>query len=86
MGLFVIQPYIFSLQIFTNSDKAHAAQVLRKLGLEECFEGVICFETLNEVEKTISNTRILCKPNLEAMEAAIQIAKIDPNKTVSLCS
>lgn len=35
------------LQIFTNADKAHAAKVLSKLGLEDCFEGVICFETLN---------------------------------------
>ncbi|RLM85578.1 uncharacterized protein C24B11.05-like [Panicum miliaceum] len=33
--------------IFTNSDKAHAARVLEKLGLEDCFEGIICFETLN---------------------------------------
>ncbi|KAL4587373.1 hypothetical protein LXL04_000242 [Taraxacum kok-saghyz] len=33
--------------IFTNADKAHAAQVLSRLCLEDCFEGVICFETLN---------------------------------------
>jgi pyrimidine and pyridine-specific 5'-nucleotidase len=35
------------LQIFTNSDKVHAEEVLLRLGLEDCFEGVICFETLN---------------------------------------
>lgn len=35
------------LQIFTNSDKAHAAKVLERLGLDDCFEGIICFETLN---------------------------------------
>ncbi|KAJ1697723.1 hypothetical protein LUZ63_006235 [Rhynchospora breviuscula] len=68
--------------IFTNADKAHAAQVLSRLGLEECFEGVICFETLNEVEDSKSDKRILCKPMLEAMEAAIRIAKIDPKKTI----
>ncbi|GAV78285.1 HAD_2 domain-containing protein [Cephalotus follicularis] len=33
--------------IFTNADKAHAARVLSRLGLEDCFEGIICFETLN---------------------------------------
>ncbi|XP_048425345.1 uncharacterized protein LOC103954336 isoform X1 [Pyrus x bretschneideri] len=33
--------------IFTNSDKAHAATVLKRLGIEDCFESVICFETLN---------------------------------------
>ncbi|XP_017624431.1 uncharacterized protein C24B11.05-like [Gossypium arboreum] len=33
--------------IFTNADKNHADIVLRRLGLEDCFEGIICFETLN---------------------------------------
>ncbi|XP_057956697.1 uncharacterized protein LOC131149918 [Malania oleifera] len=33
--------------IFSNSDEAHVAKVLRRLGLEGCFEGIICFETLN---------------------------------------
>uniref|UniRef100_J3MNB4 Uncharacterized protein n=1 Tax=Oryza brachyantha TaxID=4533 RepID=J3MNB4_ORYBR len=92
--------------IFTNSDKAHAATVLKKLGLEDCFEGIICFETLNpsspeeHVEEESDNTdggssspgsdssashhhkRILCKPSLESMEAVIEIAKLDANKTV----
>ncbi|ONI14652.1 hypothetical protein PRUPE_3G000800 [Prunus persica] len=34
-------------QIFTNVDKVHAAQVLNMLGLEDWFEGLLCFETLN---------------------------------------
>ncbi|KAK9073089.1 hypothetical protein SSX86_007411 [Deinandra increscens subsp. villosa] len=34
--------------IFTNADKIHAAKVVSKLGLEGCFEGMICFETLND--------------------------------------
>ncbi|XP_042416975.1 uncharacterized protein C24B11.05-like isoform X1 [Zingiber officinale] len=33
--------------IFTNADKIHAAKVLKRLGLEDCFQGIICFETLN---------------------------------------
>ncbi|WOL04007.1 hypothetical protein Cni_G12728 [Canna indica] len=33
--------------ILTNADQAHAAKVLSRLGLEDCCEGVICFETLN---------------------------------------
>ncbi|KAG6479643.1 hypothetical protein ZIOFF_063111 [Zingiber officinale] len=33
--------------IFTNGDQAHAAKVLKKLDLEDCFDIVICFETLN---------------------------------------
>ncbi|GKV08084.1 hypothetical protein SLEP1_g19766 [Rubroshorea leprosula] len=32
--------------IFTNADKAHAARVLSIMGLEDCFERIICFETL----------------------------------------
>ncbi|XP_020593821.1 uncharacterized protein LOC110033969 [Phalaenopsis equestris] len=37
--------------IFTNADKIHTVKVLRKLGLEDCFEGIICFETLNKNEE-----------------------------------
>jgi pyrimidine and pyridine-specific 5'-nucleotidase len=100
------------LQIFTNSDKVHAEEVLRRLGLEDCFEGVICFETLNPPavpsngqcqseedhvvlcgepssdfgdlngSDAISKSHILCKPTIESMEAAIQIANVDPQKTV----
>ncbi|KAJ6408949.1 hypothetical protein OIU84_008614 [Salix udensis] len=33
--------------IFSNADEAHVAKVLSRLGLEDCFDGVICFETLN---------------------------------------
>ncbi|XP_042432894.1 uncharacterized protein C24B11.05-like [Zingiber officinale] len=34
-------------KIFTNGDQAHAAKVLKKLYLEDCFDTIICFETLN---------------------------------------
>ncbi|KAH9626586.1 hypothetical protein KSS87_005437 [Heliosperma pusillum] len=33
--------------ILTNADKHHAAECLKRLGLEDCFEKIICFETLN---------------------------------------
>ncbi|CAN1353403.1 Uncharacterized protein C24B11.05, partial [Linum perenne] len=65
--------------IFTNADKAHVAEALKRLGLEDCFEGIICFETLNPPE---TGTRILCKPSVEAFEAAIRIADVDPSKTI----
>jgi len=70
--------------IFTNSDEAHAATVLEKMGLEGCFEGIICFETLNGPlpGSSPSDKRILCKPSLESMEAVVEIAKLDPKKTV----
>ncbi|XP_044493262.1 uncharacterized protein C24B11.05-like [Mangifera indica] len=101
--------------IFTNADQAHAVQVLSRLGLEDCFEGIICFETLNRPpteppenmdelngdallagdeqdpsldtqdmeDNSISyKPRILCKPSLESIEAAIRIANVDPKKTI----
>ncbi|CAI0470136.1 unnamed protein product [Linum tenue] len=77
--------------IFTNSDEAHTAEALKRLGLEDCFDGVICFETLNpspllaataEAKPPSSTTRILCKPSVEAIKAAIRIADVDPQKTI----
>ncbi|CAN6471756.1 unnamed protein product [Victoria cruziana] len=41
--------------IFTNADKIHAAKVLHRLGLEDCFEGIICFETLNDMNCSNEN-------------------------------
>ncbi|OAY57859.1 suppressor of disruption of TFIIS [Manihot esculenta] len=38
--------------IFSNADNAHVSKTLRKLGLEDCFERIICFETLNPNDKT----------------------------------
>ncbi|KAL1208498.1 hypothetical protein V5N11_007980 [Cardamine amara subsp. amara] len=61
----ILRNIILSLPIrkvvFTNADKAHAAKVIARLGLEDCFERIICFETLNPITKTESpvdtNTR-----------------------------
>lgn len=102
----------------------HAIKVLSRLGLEDCFEGIICFETLNPIHKNIASddeddiaflgktnastpagseifdiighfsqpnagptglpkTPILCKPSESAIEMALQIANIDPHRTVS---
>ncbi|KAF2303167.1 hypothetical protein P3X46_004883 [Hevea brasiliensis] len=112
--------------IFTNADKVHALRVLAKLGLEDCFEGIICFETLNPTHKntisddeddiefvgsavtaaakTTSNrteifdiidhfsrpnpgaelpkTPIVCKPSVTAIERALEIANINPQRTL----
>ncbi|KAK1272092.1 hypothetical protein QJS04_geneDACA021590 [Acorus gramineus] len=103
--------------IFTNADKIHAAKALSRLGLEDCFEGIICFETLNprktspafddesENEASIQNQRegifdilehfsqpnagselpktsIICKPSEFAIEKALKIANINPQRTI----
>lgn len=38
-------------QIFSNGNEAHVAKVLCRLGLEDCFDDIICFETLNPTHK-----------------------------------
>jgi putative hydrolase of the HAD superfamily len=59
----VLRSLILSLPIrkilFTNADKAHAEIVLNRLGLQGCFEMIICFETLNPTctEKGISGPK-----------------------------
>lgn len=39
-------------QIFSNANEAHVAEVLGRLGLEDCFDDVICFESLNSNSQT----------------------------------
>lgn len=113
--------------IFTNADKVHAVKALSRLGLEDCFEGIICFETLNPIHKstvsddeddiefvgssstnhTTSNcasssqifdiiehfaqtnpsavlpkTPIICKPSEIAIELALKIANLNPQRTL----
>ncbi|KAF5750932.1 hypothetical protein HS088_TW03G01272 [Tripterygium wilfordii] len=113
--------------IFTNADKVHALKCLNRLGLEDCFEGIICFETLNPTHKsTVSDdeddiafvgsraddsvannsnpkifdiighftepnpstelpkTPVICKPSEAAIERALKMANINPQRTVSL--
>ncbi|KAK8532006.1 hypothetical protein V6N13_131355 [Hibiscus sabdariffa] len=111
--------------IFTNADRVHAVKALSKLGLEDCFEGIICFETLNPTHKntvsddeddieflgsttdattdapssrqifdivdhfarpnkgaTLPKTPIVCKPQESAIERALKIAEINPQRTL----
>ncbi|ESR42353.1 hypothetical protein CICLE_v10012173mg [Citrus x clementina] len=111
--------------IFTNADKVHAVKVLSRLGLEDCFEGIICFETLNPTHKNnvsddeddiafvesaastttsangpeifdiighfaqpnpslvaLPKTPIVCKPSELAIEKALKIASINPQRTL----
>ena len=76
------------MRCIMNSGKLHVAKVLEGLGLQDFFEGIICFETLNPPTKstesnnegdvstdisTIPKTPIICKPSKEAMDKAIQL-------------
>lgn len=110
--------------IFTNADQIHAVKALSRLGLEDCFEGIICFETLNPVHKNAASddeddvefvglqnttrssdsrseifdiighfsrhgdgsglpkTPVVCKPSEDAIEQALRVANINPQRTI----
>ncbi|XP_023528624.1 suppressor of disruption of TFIIS-like [Cucurbita pepo subsp. pepo] len=99
--------------IFTNADKIHAVKVLKKLGLEDCFQWIICFETLNSTNKNFASvdkdepecfgseifdivghfrqlnpgvelpkTPIICKPSEAAIARALNIAGLNPQRTL----
>ncbi|PIN25320.1 Haloacid dehalogenase-like hydrolase [Handroanthus impetiginosus] len=78
--------------IFSNGNEAHVAKVLSRLGLEDCFDDIICFETLNPTKKEkvtdesdveeVAKTPIVCKPFENAFEQAFKIADINPQKTL----
>jgi putative hydrolase of the HAD superfamily len=50
--------------VFTNADADHANRVLRVLGLDECFTGIIDVRALD----------FLCKPEKEAYQRALDLA------------
>ena len=56
------------------------------MGIKDCFEEVICFETLNSLTNNFNNSKpIVCKPSMEAFKRAIEIAKVDADKIVCIC-
>ncbi|XP_010522301.1 PREDICTED: uncharacterized protein C24B11.05 [Tarenaya hassleriana] len=74
--------------IFTNSDRNHATKVLERLGLEDCFEEIICFETMNP--SLFGSTRpdqrrpVVLKPSLAAIDIALRLSNVDPRRTLFL--
>ncbi|KAK4587246.1 hypothetical protein RGQ29_024095 [Quercus rubra] len=73
--------------IFTNSDRTHAVKVLDRLGLRDCFEQILCFETMNP--NLPNSTRpdefpVLLKPSMDAMKIALDVADVDPRRTLFL--
>ncbi|EEF45387.1 uncharacterized protein C24B11.05 [Ricinus communis] len=73
--------------IFTNSDRNHAMKSLERLGIEDCFDQIICFETMNP--NLSRSTRpdefpVLLKPSIDAMKIALHVADINPSRTLFL--
>lgn len=55
--------------LFTNADANHAAECLKCLDLEGCFESIFCFETMQQLNDRPST--VLCKPSRRAYEAVL---------------
>ncbi|KAJ0788613.1 putative pyridoxal phosphatase [Helianthus annuus] len=81
--------------IFSNANEAHVAEVLGRIGLGDCFDDVICFESLNSKTQTANTSKcdnepvgllpkspIACKPSENAFQQAFKMANINPHKTV----
>ncbi|XP_068648876.1 uncharacterized protein C24B11.05-like isoform X2 [Aristolochia californica] len=71
--------------VFTNSDRNHTRRVLERLGLDDCFDDIICFETLNpNISKSTRPDEfpVILKPSIDAMKIAIEVAGEDPCRTV----
>ncbi|XP_020239484.1 uncharacterized protein C24B11.05 [Cajanus cajan] len=73
--------------IFTNSDRIHALTVLDRLGIKDCFEQIICFETINPNLPKATRPEefpVLLKPSLDAFKIALHAANVDPRRTLFL--
>lgn len=81
MIIYIIKENRKNLQIFTNSDRMHAVKALDRLGIKDCFEQIICFETMNP-NLSKPTTPVVLKPSMEAMNIAIDVAGVDPRRTV----
>ncbi|KAK1434860.1 hypothetical protein QVD17_00614 [Tagetes erecta] len=81
--------------IFSNANEAHVSEVLSRLGLEDCFDDVICFESLNPKTQTtdapksddepvgsLPTSPIVCKPSENAFQQAFKMANINPHTTL----
>ncbi|KAG9456437.1 hypothetical protein H6P81_000945 [Aristolochia fimbriata] len=71
--------------VFTNSDRNHATRVLERLGLGDCFDDIICFETLNlNISKSTRPDEfpVVLKPSIDAMKIAIEVTGEDPRRTL----
>lgn len=73
--------------IFTNSDRTHAMRALKRLGVEDCFDQIVCFETMNPNLSEAARPDefpVVLKPSPEAMQIALRETRVDPRRTLFL--
>lgn len=58
---------------------------LERLGVEDCFEQIICFETMNpNLSKATrpDDFPVILKPSMDAIKIALEVSRVDPRRTV----
>ncbi|KAK9842125.1 hypothetical protein WJX84_012225 [Apatococcus fuscideae] len=74
--------------IFTNADTRHAAVCLDRMGITDCFQGVICFESVMQAAASQGQVKdgkpIICKPSKAAIHLALEQAGASAETTVYL--
>lgn len=71
--------------IFTNADAKHAAECLTRLGLDDCFETLWCFENLQQLHQQRqagAPPSVLCKPDPASFSAVLRQLRADPRAVV----
>lgn len=71
--------------IFTNSDRNHAIKALDRLGISDCFDQIICFETMNPNLSKASRPDeipVVLKPSMDALKIALDVSHVDPRRTL----
>lgn len=64
-------------------------KALSLLGIADCFQQIICFETMNpnlfnSKSSSPQEFPVILKPSLDAINIAIDVAEVDPSRTVSI--
>jgi putative hydrolase of the HAD superfamily len=78
----------FRKLVFSNGDEVHVRKALKRLDIEDCFEKIISFETLNpKINDScdadyLPEIPVICKPTEIAFEKAFEIAQLNPNTTL----
>lgn len=73
--------------ILTNADAKHAAACLTRLGIEDCFQGMFCFDNVQELGRShglcgTPDTPVLCKPNKRTYELVLEQLGAKPEDVV----
>ncbi|CAD7696607.1 unnamed protein product [Ostreobium quekettii] len=61
--------------VFTNADYAHTQKCLQCLGVEDCFQGIVCFDSIQKLgqQKGLADrSKVICKPSPLAFELGLE--------------